>query len=133
MKRIVVFILVILISLVASSSLNAQEVIEYKGDTAVVISKEAVKTLNTIIIEREFMHDQLQVYADFRRIDSLTISAQDSIIKQKDLIISKQKKYYLESVNNLNQQFDDEIRRVARSSSFLTGLCIILTGILILQ
>ena len=86
MKRL---IYCLLLSLLPSLSVRAQEIIEHKGDTMIVISPNNLKTINSIIIDLEDSKKIINLQNKIIKNDSIVKSERDSIIDNKTSIINK--------------------------------------------
>lgn len=91
-----------------SQELISQEIIEYKGDTMIVISPQNLNTINAIIVENEYNKIELELYQALHKVDSVLINSRDSIIHNNNLIIDKQVKFYSESIEDLSRSLEQE-------------------------
>lgn len=124
MKKYILSFLTI-ISLVMSS--YSQEIIEFNGDTAVIISPKNLNTINSIIVEHELINKELDLYKKSAVIDSTIIASKDSIILNKDFIINKKDKFYTESLKNLTLSLEIEKRKHQKTKYILGGAGVAMT------
>lgn len=131
MKKYILSFLTVFMSVMFSYS---QEVIEYKGDTAVVISPENLKTINSIIVEHESTLKELDLYKESLSVDSTIIANKDSIILSKNDIIIKKDQFYTESMKNLVVSLENEKRKHRKTKQILggTGAVAIVVSIILL-
>lgn len=128
MKRI---IYCLLLSLLPLLSIGAQEIIENKGDTMIVISPNNLKTINSIIVDLEDSKKIINLQNKIIRNDSIVKLERDSIIMNQVSIIDKQNKYYIESLNNLEKSLKKEKKRKTIWTSSLSLVAVILGTIVI--
>lgn len=114
------------------STINSQEVVEYKGDTVVIISPGNLRTINSIIVEHEYNKKELQLYKEISLVDSVLISSKDSIIKNQIIIMNRKEDYYTKSINNLEKSLKKEKRKRHLFTGILSGVAVFL-GILIVS
>lgn len=131
MKKYILSFLTVFMSVIFSYS---QEIIEYKGDTAVVISPENLKTINSIIVEHESTLKELDLYKESLLVDSAIIANKDSIILSKNDIIIKKDQFYTESMKNLVVSLENEKRKHRKTKYILggTGAVAIVVSIILL-
>lgn len=131
MKKYILSFLTVFMSVMFSYS---QEIIEYKGDTAVIISPENLKTINSIIVEHESTLKELDLYKESLLVDSAIIANKDSIILSKNDIIIKKDQFYTESMKNLVVSLDNEKRKHRKTKKILggTGAVAIVVSIILL-
>lgn len=124
MKRL---IYCLLLSLLPVLSTEAQEIIEHKGDTMIVISPNNLKTINSIIIDLEDSKKIINLQNKIIKNDSIVKSERDSIIVNQTSIINKQNEYYTESINNLEKTLKKEkIKKTIWTSAL--GLVAVIFG-----
>lgn len=124
MKRL---IYCLLLSLLPSLSVRAQEIIEHNGDTMIVISPNNLKTINSIIIDLEDSKKIINLQNKIIKNDSIVKSERDSIIVNQTSIINKQNEYYTESINNLEKTLKKEkIKKTIWTSAL--GLVAVIFG-----
>lgn len=111
---------------------NSQEIIEYKGDTVVILSPKALKTINTIIVENEYNKKELLLYKNIVSVDSVLISSKDSIIESQSIIMSRKEDYYTKSIEGLTKSLKKERREKELYTGILSGVAVFL-GILIIS
>ena len=105
---------------------KAQEVIEHKGDTMIVISPTNLKTINSIIVDYENTRRQNSLYSQIIQHDSIRVCALDSVIAQQKSIIQKQQVWYFDSVKELEKDLKKERRKKTVLTSVLGGVAVIL-------
>lgn len=116
-----------MLSLLPSLSVRAQEIIEHKGDTMIVISPNNLKTINSIIIDLEDSKKIINLQNKIIKNDSIVKSERDSIIVNQTSIINKQNEYYTESINNLEKTLKKEkIKKTIWTSAL--GLVAVIFG-----
>lgn len=116
-----------MLSLLPLLSIEAQGIIEHKGDTMIVISPNNLKTINSIIIDLEDSKKIINLQNKIIKNDSIVKSERDSIIVNQTNIIDKQNKYYTESINNLEKTLKKEkIKKTVWTSAL--GLVAVIFG-----
>lgn len=116
-----------MLSLLPLLSIEAQEIIEHKGDIMIVISPNNLKTINSIIIDLEDSKKIINLQNKIIKNDSIVKSERDSIIVNQTNIIDKQNKYYTESINNLEKTLKKEkIKKTVWTSAL--GLVAVIFG-----
>ncbi len=74
-----------------------QKIIEYKGDTVVLITQENVQTMNSIIVEREYLIEEVSILTELCNVKDSVISDQDEVIKVgQSIIVEQREKHNLE-------------------------------------
>ena len=124
MKKI---IYCLLLSLLPFIPVEAQEIIEHKGDTMIVISPSNLKTMNSIIVDLEDSKKIIGLQEVIIKNDSIVKQERDSIILNQLSIIDKQEKYYTESINTLEKNLRIEKRKKTIWTSAL-GLVAVIFG-----
>ena len=71
-----------------------QKIVEYKGDTVVLMTRENVQTMNSIIVEREYLIEEVSVLTELCNIKDSVIFDQDEVIRVGQKIIVEQKEKY---------------------------------------
>ena len=93
MKRFLKLILCLTIVLFSCGNTNlfGQKIIEYKGDTLIVITPKNIATINSIIVEREYLIDEVDILSNMVSIKDSIITDQSNIIRvnQESLIAAK--------------------------------------------
>lgn len=115
-----------------SSPVYSQEIVEYKGDTVVVISPKNLRTINSIIVEHNYNKKEIQLYKDIILVDSVLIASKDSIIKNQIIIMDRKEDYYTKSINGLEKSLKKEKRKRHLFTGILSGVAVFL-GILIVS
>lgn len=74
-----------------NTNLFGQKIIEYKGDTLIVITPKNIATINSIIVEREYLIDEVDILSNMVSIKDSIITDQSNIIRvnQESLIAAK--------------------------------------------
>lgn len=116
-----------MLSLLPLLSIEAQEIIEHKGDTMIVISPNNLKTINSIIVDLEDSKKIINLQNKIIKNDSIVKSERDSIIVNQYSIIDKQTRYYTESINNLEKTLEKEKTKKTIWTSAL-GLVAVIFG-----
>ena len=131
MKKYILSFLTVFMSVIFSYS---QEIIEYKGDTVVIISPDNLRTINTIIVEHESTTKELDLYKKSLSVDSVMLASKDSIILSKNDIIIKKDQFYTESMKNLVVSLENEKRKHRKTKHILggTGAVAIVVSIILL-
>ena len=95
MKRGIKLILclIILLFFKGDSNLYGQRIIEYKGDTLIVITPQNVATMNSIIVERNYLEKEVFILNDLNVLKDSTIKEQQKIIliTEESLLQTKKK------------------------------------------
>lgn len=63
-----------------NSSVLGQKIIEYKGDTLIVITPQNVATMNSIIVERNYLKKEVSILNDLNSLKDSTIQKQEQVI-----------------------------------------------------
>ena len=92
MKRSLKLILCLIIALFSFGNTNlfGQKIVEYKGDTLIVVTPKNVATINSIIVEREYLIEEIDIL-------STLVSVKDSIIMDQSDIIKISQESLLET------------------------------------
>ncbi len=92
MKRGLKLILCLIILLfIKGNNLFGQRIIEYKGDTLIVITPQNVITMNSIIVERDYLEKEVFILNDLNNIKDSTIQKQKQIISITEESLSQTK------------------------------------------
>lgn len=108
---------------------KAQELVEQKGDTVILISPANLKTINSIIVDRENLKLQVGIYKNIVQSDSLQINALDSTLRYHRAILQKQQDFYVSSISGLEKSIRTEKRKKTILTTVLGGAALVL-GIL---
>ena len=73
-----------------NTNLFGQKIVEYKGDTLIVVTPKNVATINSIIVEREYLIEEIDIL-------STLVSVKDSIIMDQSDIIKISQESLLET------------------------------------
>lgn len=63
-----------------NSSVLGQKIIEYKGDTLIVITPQNVVTMNSIIVEKNYLEKEVSILNDLNSLKDSTIQKQKQVI-----------------------------------------------------
>lgn len=75
------------------SNIFGQKIIECGKDTFITISPQNLATINSIIVERDYLQEELEIMISLNNLKDLTIADQKEIIKSKEESINQSKKY----------------------------------------
>lgn len=109
----------------------SQEIIEYNGDTLIAITPKDLGTINSIIVDYELTQKELNLYKELSVVDSVTICAKDSIIREKDLILRKKEDYYIELNNSIQANLKREKRKYQIAGGTLVGAVVVLVTVIL--
>ena len=129
MRRVLKYIicLILLLLLRGDSNLYCQNIIEYKGDTLITITPQNLATINSIIVERDYLEEELYVLSELNDLKDSTILEQESIIKfGQDQLRVAEEKHSLE----IQKEAYTWRRRVYTWSGISAGIGLVL-GILV--
>lgn len=88
MKRnIKIFGCFLVMCLFKGDSCYSQKIIEYEGDTLVALSLDNVKTINSIITEREYLIEELELLSEESQLKDSIIQDQEEIIREGQKIL----------------------------------------------
>lgn len=127
MKKYILLVILMLVSLASFS----QEIIEYNGDTLIAITPKDLGTINSIIVDYELTQKELNLYKELSVVDSVTICAKDSIIREKDLILRKKEDYYIELNNSIQANLKREKRKYQIAGGTLVGAVVVLVTVIL--
>ena len=127
MKKYILLVILMLVSLASFS----QEIIEYNGDTLIAITPKDLGTINSIIVDYELTQKELNLYKELSIVDSVTICAKDSIIREKDLILRKKEDYYIELNNSIQANLKREKRKYQIAGGTLVGAVVVLVTVIL--
>ena len=100
-----------------------QRLIEYKGDTLIVITPKTVATLNAIIVDREYLEEEVTILSEM-------VNIKDSIITEQDEIIRIGQESLLETRNHHNLVIQEQAvtwkKQVWKWSGISAGVGILL-------
>lgn len=95
MKRRLKLILCLMVLLFfkGNNFIFGQRIIEYKGDTLIVITPQNVATMNSIIVERDYLEKEVFILNDLNILKDSTIKEQKQIISftEESLLQTKAK------------------------------------------
>ena len=83
-SRIKLILCLIILLFFKGTSLFGQKIIEYRGDTLVVISPHNVTTMNSIIVERNYLEKEVLLLDSLNTLKDSTILEQKQIIKMNE-------------------------------------------------
>lgn len=129
MKKIVCFLL---LSLIAILNMRAQEIVEYKGDTLIVISPGDLKTMNHIITDLEYSTELIGIQERIIAEDSIIKLRKDSTINYYIDIQNKKDDYYLSTVENLENSLKKE-KKKRKITTYILGSVAVVLGYLAIK
>ena len=87
------YLITLLMFLCPQSNIFGQKIIECGKDTFITISPQNLATINSIIVERDYLQEELEIMISLNNLKDLTIADQKEIIKSKEESINQSKKY----------------------------------------
>ncbi len=91
------------------------------------IKPEDIKYINTVFVEHSYFKKELELYKKSSFVDSVLITTQDSIIRTKDIVISKKDVFYTDLTKNLEISLEREKRKHRVTKTLLgTGVVAII-------
>lgn len=94
--RIIIYILILFL-FKGDSNLYSQRIIKYSGDTLIAITPEQLGSINSIIIEREYLLEELEIIDEMNKLMDSTIIEQNKIIRYgQDILRKENEKHELE-------------------------------------
>lgn len=107
--RLKLIVCLIVLLFFNKSNVFGQKIIEYRGDTLIVITPQNVATINSIIVERNYLEKEISVLNDLNLLKDSMIYDQKLIIatadeslvqmkKKNELVIQKQAYSYKKKV-----------------------------------
>ena len=129
MKIILCSLILLLLS--GDKSLYGQKIIEYNGDTLITISPENVKTMNSIIVEREYLIDEIIVLSELNEIkDSLIKDQEEIIIIGKNIIKEEKDKHVLE-IQKQAIELESSYKKKLNKWVSISGIVGLILGVLL--
>lgn len=71
-----------------------QRIIEYRGDTLIVVTPKTIATMNAIIVDREYLEEEVIVLSEMVTVKDSIILDQTKIIEVKEKSLLETKKYH---------------------------------------
>ena len=92
-KLKLILCLMVLLFFKGNNFIFGQRIIEYKGDTLIVITPQNVATMNSIIVERDYLEKEVFILNDLNILKDSTIKEQKQIISftEESLLQTKAK------------------------------------------
>ena len=92
-KLKLILCLIVLLFFKGNNFIFGQRIIEYKGDTLIVITPQNVATMNSIIVERDYLEKEVFILNDLNILKDSTIKEQKQIISftEESLLHTKAK------------------------------------------
>ena len=84
--RIIIYALILLL-LKGDSNVYGQKIIEYSGDTLIAITPGQLEIVNSIIVEREYLIEELSVADEINKLMDSTIKEQEQVIKYNQTLL----------------------------------------------
>lgn len=112
MKRILRVIIYVLILFLFKGDSNAygQKIIEYSGDTLVAITQEQLGTINSIIVEREYLIEELSLADEMNELMDSMIKEQEEIIKYGQRLLKDETEKHVLEIQDQAYQLKSEYR-----------------------
>lgn len=112
--------------------MRAQEIVEYKGDTLIVISPGDLKTMNHIITDLEYSTELIGIQERIIAEDSIIKLRKDSTINYYIDIQNKKDDYYLSTVENLENSLKKE-KKKRKITTYILGSVAVVLGYLAIK
>ena len=126
-NRIKLILCLIILLFFKGTSLFGQKIIEYKGDTMIVISPHNVMTMNSIIVERNYLEKEVLLLDSLNTLKDSTILEQKQIIKMNEESLLKTN----EKNNLIIQELSYNWKRKAWTQSGFFAIGGIILGVLL--
>lgn len=126
-NRIKLILCLIILLFFKGTSLFGQKIIEYKGDTMIVISPHNVMTMNSIIVERNYLEKEVLLLDSLNTLKDSTILEQKQIIKMNEESLLKTN----EKNNLIIQELAYNWKRKAWTQSGFFAIGGIILGVLL--
>ena len=126
-NRINLILCLIILLFFKGTSLFGQKIIEYKGDTMIVISPHNVMTMNSIIVERNYLEKEVFLLDSLNTLKDSTILEQKQIIKMNEESLLKTN----EKNNLIIQELAYNWKRKAWTQSGFFAIGGIIIGVLL--
>ena len=105
-NRINLILCLIILLFFKGTSLFGQKIIEYKGDTMIVISPHNVMTMNSIIVERNYLEKEVFL------LDSLNTLKDSTILEQKQIIKMNEESLLKTNEKNKDNSSDEIFKKL---------------------
>ena len=126
-NRINLILCLIILLFFKGTSLFGQKIIEYKEDTMIVISPHNVMTMNSIIVERNYLEKEVLLLDSLNTLKDSTILEQKQIIKMNEESLLKTN----EKNNLIIQELAYNWKRKAWTQSGFFAIGGIIIGVLL--
>ena len=124
--RIIIYTLILLL-LKGDSNAYGQKIIEYSGDTLVAITPNQLETINSIIVERKYLVEELSIADEINELMDSTIKEQELIIKYgQNLLKGETEKHALEIQEQAYQLKSDYRKKLFSWTGVSLGFGLIL-------
>lgn len=127
--KIILCLLILL--LLRCDSVFGQKIIEYNGDTVITITPENVRTMNSIIVEREYLIDELCVLSELNEIKDSLIKDQEEIIKIGKTIIKEEKDKHDLEIQKQAVELNSSYKKKLNKWVSISGIVGLILGILL--
>ena len=121
--------LILLLFFREDNNLYGQRIIEYKGDTLIAITPQNVTTINSIIVERNYLEKEVLILNDLNNLKDSTIWKQNQIITTAEESILQLKK---RNELVIQEQAYTQKRKIGTWSGISAGIGFLL-GILLIK
>ena len=128
MKSYIVLLVLVLFSILP---IKSQEMIEYKGDTVVMISDKDLITINTVFTKYEYLKKELELHKSLLSVDSAILVSKDSIIASKEQAWLEREKYLTNSLVGLNNTIEKQKKKQKITNGLLVSSALVILGIVI--
>lgn len=105
--------------------------IEYKGDTVVMISDKDLVTINTVFTKYEYLKKELKLHKSLLSVDSAMLISKDSIIASKEQAWLGREKYLTNSLKELNNTIEKQKKKQKITNGLLVSSALVILGIVI--
>ena len=106
-------------------------VMQWQSGKGYIYNSTDLGTINSIIVDYELTQKELNLYKELSVVDSVTICAKDSIIREKDLILRKKEDYYIELNNSIQANLKREKRKYQIAGGTLVGAVVVLVTVIL--
>lgn len=135
MKIALKIIICFVILLLFNTRTQAQSIVEIDGDTLVLITRENVNTINSIITEREYLIEEVSVLSELNDIKDSIICDQDSIISiGQKILIQETERFDLEiqtQAIEIKREAEKKMKHRVRQWSGISALIGVILGFII--
>ena len=134
MKRIMKIILCLLILLFLkgdSCAIYGQKIIEDNGDTLILITPANVQTMNSIIIERQYLIEEILLMSELNEVKDSLIKDQGEIIKIGQNILKEEKDKHSLEIQEQAISLKASYKRDLEKWVSISGIIGLILGILL--